>query len=63
MKRSEAYYGGQIHKVLNNTIYRKLTIKEYMSVVENIQDLVEASRERQKDILIECIEKMRTLSK
>ena len=63
MKKSEAYYGGQIHKVLNNTIHRKLTLKEYMSVVENIQDLVEVSREKQKNVLIECIEKMRSLSK
>ena len=55
----EAYYGGKIHKVLNQTPYRKLTLREYYSVVENIQNLVQASRENQKQILIDVMEKLK----
>jgi len=56
---TEAHYGAKIHKVLNQTLSRKLTLKEYSSIVENMQNLLQASRENQKQILIEVMEKLK----
>lgn len=35
----EENYGSEIHKVLNQTIFRKLTMKEYMNVVDNLKGI------------------------
>lgn len=59
----EEQYGSKIHKVLNQTIFRKLTMKEYMSVVDNIQGLLESARESEKKRMIEVVESIRKLSK
>lgn len=56
-KKTEGYYGGKIHNILNNTLHRKLTLKEYSSVVENIQNLLVTCRQNEKDILVEIMEK------
>jgi len=37
--------GGKIHETLNNTRTRKLTLKEYTKLVENIQKMIELERE------------------
>jgi len=36
---SKKEIGGKIHKILNETLYRKLTIKEYKSLIELIDIL------------------------
>ena len=45
MKEKIKKLGGKIHKTLNNTRHRKLTLKEYSKLVENIQKMVELERE------------------
>lgn len=58
METNEAYYGGKVHKVLNNTLSRKLTLREYENLVRNIQNMLEAARQSEKNILIEVMEQM-----
>lgn len=36
MRETYTELGGKIHRILNNTLHRKLTRKEYMEVVELI---------------------------
>jgi len=36
MEIDKAKIGGQIHKILNETIYRKLTLKEYKKLINLI---------------------------
>ena len=57
--KTEAHYGAKIHEVLNQTLLRKLTLKEYSSIVKNTQNLLQASRENQKQILFDVLEKLK----
>lgn len=53
-KVEEKVIGGKLHKILNNTLHRKLTIKEYQRVIELISYLTtarQAERERIREIV------------
>ena len=55
------YLGGEIHKILNRTLARKLTKKEYTQIVlliAGVFDLLASQKERVLDELIVMGEKM-----
>lgn len=59
MKKDEKYYGGKIHKILNLTLERKLTWKEYKRVIENIQNLLVASRKNSENVVEQIVQLVR----
>lgn len=47
----QAEIGAKVHEILNSTIHRKLTIKEYQTVIERIDLLLSKQREEVKQQL------------